>query len=227
MEENSKWKDVIRLKYKVEDGGWCTKIPKGGARANLWKDIRKETEQVQYQCIFALGDGSRVRFWEVNWCGEGPLREAFPALYLLADSKGAKVAEVWDSSRGERVWSPVFVRPFNDWEVEEVQNFLNLVNNCRVNQEENDRLVWKGDKNALYFVKANTALLEGSAGRIAPWKLVWNSIVSPKISFFAWEVWWGKILTMEQLKKRGFQLASRCPLCGNAEKDLNHFLLHY
>ena len=77
MEENSKLKDVIRLKYKVEDGGWFTKIPRGGAGANLWKDIRKETEQVQHQSRFALGDGSRVRLWEDNWCREGPLSEAF------------------------------------------------------------------------------------------------------------------------------------------------------
>ena len=32
---------------------------------------------------------------------------------------------------------------------------------------------------------------------------------------------------MEQLKKRGFQLASKSPLCGNAEEDLDHLLLHY
>ena len=103
---------------------------------------------------------------------------------------------------------------------------MNLVNNCRVNQEENDRLVWKGEKNGLYSVRVNTALLECSDGRIAPWKLVWNNILLPKISLFAWEVWWGKILTMEQLKKMGFQLASMCPLCGSAEEDLDHLLLH-
>ena len=31
---------------------------------------------------------------------------------------------------------------------------------------------------------------------------------------------------MEQIKKRGFELASRCPLCSNAEEDLDHLLLH-
>ena len=60
---------------------------------------------MQQQCRFALGDGSRVRFWEDNWSREGPFREAFPALYLLLDSRGAKAEKVWDSSRGE---APVF-----------------------------------------------------------------------------------------------------------------------
>ena len=56
------------------------------------------------------------------------------------------------------------------------------------------------------------------------WKVVQAGkpldIVPTKVSFFAWEVWCGKVLTMEQLKKRGFQLASMCSLCGRAEKIL-------
>ena len=43
-------------------------------------------------------------------------------------------------------------------------------------------------------------------------KMLWNPIVPTKVGFFAWEVWWGKILTMNQLQKRGFSLASRCTL---------------
>ena len=43
---------------------------------------------------------------------------------------------------------------------------------------------------------------------------------------FSWEVWWGKVLTMDQLKKRGFQLASRCPLCKEDEENIDHLLLH-
>ena len=27
-------------------------------------------------------------------------------------------------------------------------------------------------------------------------------------------------------KKRGFEMASKCPLCGEAEEDLNHLLIH-
>ena len=33
-------------------------------------------------------------------------------------------------------------------------------------------------------------------------------------------------MTMDQLKKRGFQMASRCPLCGKAEEVLDHLLIH-
>ncbi|RVW79159.1 Apoptosis inhibitor 5-like protein API5 [Vitis vinifera] len=33
---------------------------------------------------------------------------------------------------------------------------------------------------------------------------------SPKVSFFAWEASWGKVLTLDQVKKRGWDLANRC-----------------
>ena len=48
--------------------------------------------------------------------------------------------------------------------------------------------------------------------------------VPSKVGFFTWEVWWDKVLTMNQLKRRGFPLASRCPLCGE-EEDLHHLLI--
>ena len=56
--------------------------------------------------------------------------------------------------------------------------------------------------------------------------MLWNPIVPTKVGFFAWKVWWGKILNMDQLKKRGYSLASRCPLCGKVEETLEHLLIH-
>ena len=44
--------------------------------------------------------------------------------------------------------------------------------------------------------------------------------------FFAWEAGWGKALTMEQLKKKGYQMRSKCPLCKKVEKDLDCLLIH-
>ena len=58
-----------------------------------------------------------------------------------------------------------------------------------------------------------------------PRNLIWNSCIPTKVSFFAWEAWWGKVLTMDRLKKRDIYLASRCPLC-EREESLDHLLLH-
>ena len=95
------WKDVIRLKYQVEEGGWFTKNLKGSGRVGLWKDISKENRQLKLNTSFILGDGSRICFWEDCWCSERALREVFLTLYNQVDPKGVRVANVWDNGRGE------------------------------------------------------------------------------------------------------------------------------
>ena len=44
--------------------------------------------------------------------------------------------------------------------------------------------------------------------------------------FFAWEASWGKVLTLDQLKKRGWTLANRCFLCCAEEEFIDHILIH-
>ena len=65
----------------------------------VWKDIRREAQQLKKDYKFILGDEGRIRFWEDKWCGENPLRELFPTLYALADSKGAMMEEVWETMK--------------------------------------------------------------------------------------------------------------------------------
>ena len=50
--------------------------------------------------------------------------------------------------------------------------------------------------------------------------------MQPKISFFTWEVVWEKILTIDQLQRRGIHLANRGYLCLQYEKLVDHLLLH-
>ena len=35
---------------------------------------------MKLNCVFSLGDGSRVGLWEDPWCGENPLCDIFPTL---------------------------------------------------------------------------------------------------------------------------------------------------
>ena len=46
-EERAIWKEVIRLKCWVEEGGWFTKFPRGSFEVGLWKDISKEIGQLK------------------------------------------------------------------------------------------------------------------------------------------------------------------------------------
>ena len=94
----------------------------------LWKEIFKEVVQLKQNYCFELGNGAKLSFWEDAWCGETPLRLAFPSLFAISGSGEAKVEEVWEGLEVEGGWIFYFTRPFNDWEMEEVLYFIGIVN---------------------------------------------------------------------------------------------------
>ena len=118
------------------------------------------------------------------WCGKTLLRVSFPSLYALADSKGAMASELWENTGGNGVWNPKFNRGFNDWELECIQNFLGLLNSKKANPQKKDNLVWMVAKNGSFTVKENFTHLERGNCPLVPVKLLWNSRVPTKVSFF-------------------------------------------
>ena len=59
-----------------------------------------------------------------------------------------------------------------------------------------------------------------------PYRLIWNPVVPPKIGIFTWEAVWGKVLTLDNLKRRGVAFANRCFLCEEDEETIDHLLIH-
>ena len=59
-----------------------------------------------------------------------------------------------------------------------------------------------------FLLSLFTLTLEEVRVDLFPSCVVWNAWVPPKVSFFAWEATWGKVLTLDQLKRRGWSLAN-------------------
>ena len=51
--------------------------------------------------------------------------------------------------------------------------------------------------------------------------------LTPKVNIFFWILLQNKILTLENLKKRGFIIVNRCVLCKNDGELVDHIMLHY
>ena len=62
--------------------------------------------------------------------------------------------ELWDSSGEEGVWSPKFSRPFNEWEMEEVERLLLTIQGMRLDPNLEDRVLWKETKDGIFSVKS-------------------------------------------------------------------------
>lgn len=59
------------------------------------------------------------------------------------------------------------------------------------------------------------------------WIMVWKSEALPKIKFFIWVLLKGKILTAENLQKRGINSPSRYPNCYNTEETMHHLFVDF
>ena len=225
-ERDSLWRLVIGTKFGEGDGGWNSNDIRGGYGTGLWKDISKEWITFSQNATSSLGNGRRLRFWKDPWCGGTALCNAFPTLFNLVAHKDARVAEVWDSSRVDGGWSPVFERPFNDWEMEEVERFLLILHNKKIRPSQEDCLILKETRPDGFAVKLMYRKLMHSPPTDFLWHSIWNPIVPPKLGFFAWEASWGKVLTLDQLKRRGITLVNRCFLCEEEEETIDHLLIH-
>ncbi|WJZ95322.1 hypothetical protein VitviT2T_014100 [Vitis vinifera] len=187
VERDSYWKLIISSKYGVERGGWNTCGAKEGHGVGLWKEISKESLLLLNNVSFSVGDGKRVRFWKDIWCGNTPLCEAFPSLFDLAGSKDAWVTDYWDPMGEVGGWTPLFLRPFNNWEVEEVERLLSSIQGKRLDADGEDRMLWRGTKNEIFIVKSLYKSLDHSCGVSFPGNIIWSPYVPSKVSFFAWE----------------------------------------
>ena len=131
-------------------------------------------------------------------------------MFAIAASKDAWVNELWCGlEHGER-WSFLFTRLLKDREVE---RFLSIIGKATMIDVMEDELIWEENRDGFFLVKSMYKALRPRCPKSFPWAMVWKSCVQPKICFFAWEAIWGKIITNDQLQKRGFSLANRCYLC--------------
>ena len=122
--------------------------------------------------------------------------------------------------------NPVFTRLNNDWEMEEVETFFSRLHGHALRRGDEDVMFWRVSKKGFFTVKSFFSSLVLCIGREFPSSLVWNPWVPKRVNFFAWEAMWGRILTMDQLKRRGWVLPSRCYLCKVDEESANHVLIH-
>ena len=225
-EINALWRKAICCKFGESSGGWHTRDIRGSYGTSLWKDISKEWLFFYQNAVFVLGDGRRINFWRDAWSGAETLCNRFPNLFNIATNGEAKVAEIWDSREGDRCWSPTFIRPLNDWELEEMSSFLLILHGFKIRSTGVDKLSLKNVIDKGFSVKSMYKDVDGSPALDFPHRLVWNSVAPPKIGVFAWEASWGKVLTMDQLKRRGMTFANRCFMCEEEEETIDHLLIH-
>ena len=152
--------------------------------------------------MYDVGDGTRVKFWKHVWCGDFTFQEAFPKLYCLSRSKDSTMAEVMGWSARRFYWNVQFHRPPQDWEEEAFDRFMGLVYSSTVCGFGPNKVCWKPARNRGFEVRGYYSSFYPPTLVSFPWRMIWQSKVPPRVTFFSWSTSLGKILTTDNLRKR-------------------------
>jgi hypothetical protein len=192
----------------------------------LWKFIRAGWDTFSRFVKFKVGDGSRIQLWDDVWCNDVPLKEAFPGLYCLACIKDATVADSILFRGEDAHWEVNFTWTVQDWEIGTISSFLELLYSTTIKRNKEDRMCWRPSLTKGFHVKSYYKVLSSPGGGLFPWKSIWKVKVPPRVAFFSWTAALGKILTADNLRRRGLILVSWCCLCKADGESVDHLLLH-
>jgi hypothetical protein len=135
---------------------------------------------------FGVGDGSRIRFWHDIWCGEQPLKEAFPDFFQIASNKEAWVKDHLQMVNNVIQWNVPFSRAVQDWEVKVVMAFFAKLYAFRSHMGKSDSMRWIPSKQYLFEVKSfyhKLACLGIDVASSFPWRSIWKVKVPLRVSF--------------------------------------------
>jgi hypothetical protein len=89
-----------------------------------------------------------------------------------------------------------------------------------------DKISWISLKRKIFEVKSYYKLKVNSELVNGPWKIIWKSKVLPRVAFFMWTAVLGKILTMDNLRKKNIIVMDWCCICKKSGESIDHLLLH-
>ncbi|KAG2720367.1 hypothetical protein I3760_02G032600 [Carya illinoinensis] len=225
-EDTALWKQIVDAKYGRIWGNWCTNEIKGVFGVGLWKSIRKGWGDFVRNTNLKVGTGSNISFWHDVWCGDLALKLAFPRLFRIATCKGAAVADSYLFTNNMLNWNVDFSRDLQDWEVSEAADFYAILYASKIDQTRDDMLQWTHDSKSRFSVKSYYKILTSLGNITFPWKCIWKAKVPSKVAFFGWLVSLEKVLTTDNLRKRGFYVMDWCTMCKNDGESVNHLFLH-
>ena len=125
-----------------------------------------------------------------------------------------------------RNWGVGFIRNFNDWEIDGAAAFSHLLESHIPFREGEDCMRWKPKNSGEFTVQSFYETLRGSPPMSFPWKAIWKVKAPRRVSFFIWTAALGKILTSDNLIKRGYSLLSWYCMCRRSGETVDHLLIH-
>jgi hypothetical protein len=158
-----------------------------------------------------IGNGKKALFWTSSWIHGQMAKTIAPHLYGKTRRKKITVKQ----GMTNRKWIDHIFPPTTPEEVREFVKLWEAASAVQLNETVEDEVRWRWTQDGEYSTKS--AYLIQFVGVFAKTKIsvIWRAKAEPKCRFFAWTLLHKKILTANNLIKRGWTDDTDCRLCGN------------
>eukprot|EP00253_Pinus_taeda_P022226 PITA_22226 len=181
--------------------------------------------------FWEIRDGDLALFWEDKWQQKPTLlKDEFLGLKHETDNQGlVKVKDFWEHAHNTgkwRTWRKIDGREDRTLN-SKAQTLKRMLDQRMILVTGGqDQLRWGNNKEGNFNIKEAKGILLGleSQAPVRIWKKLWRHKGWMKIKLFMWLVHHRKILTWDNIRKRGMLGPSKCQLCEAQEETMEHLL---
>ncbi|GKE24074.1 RNA-directed DNA polymerase, eukaryota, reverse transcriptase zinc-binding domain protein, partial [Tanacetum coccineum] len=222
-QKESLWAKVIRAIHG-EDGK-VGKVINSGARS-CWTSIVNEIRNLSNHGVnvldnmqLKLGNGTTTSFWNDKWYGGGVLKDLFPRLYALENSKSVTVCDKLSDPSLD-----ISFRRKTRGGVEQLQfnGLSDLVNSVSLSPA-SDRWTWSLEGSGIFSVASIRKLIDAKRLPIVSSSTRWVKYVPIKFNVLAWKIKMDALPTRLNISRRGIDIHHiSCPVCDSGVESLDH-----
>nr|XP_011470584.1 PREDICTED: uncharacterized protein LOC105353269 [Fragaria vesca subsp. vesca] len=188
---------------------------KSYAPSSIWPGVRQFWKTVQDNSQWFIGSGNGIYFWRDKFMGR-PINEFFGSNVLMQDNSDL-VSKYIDN--GSWNLPPLLQLHY--------PALCGMINQVPVSEDPsvNDKLIWTSSASDELTAKQAYTFMRHSSNPVIWGKRLWAKYILPRMSFLAWKVLRGRVISDVLLQRRGIPWVSRCELCGVCSETLNHTFL--
>lgn len=190
--------------------------------ANLFTSTLKEVIGFARASIMRKpGNGNTISFWHEDW-GLGILKHTLPTLYTYCRDDTLTLANVWH----EPELLSLFMGTIPEEEETHLQQLNSQLRDITLNSGISDEAHWKWTSQAQFSVKSAYFTLMNRPRIGTHITRVWKLEAPPRFKVFGWLAMRNRILTIDNLKKKGMCIVNRCVMCRQHEETVKHLFHH-
>lgn len=215
------WIALLKQKhYKRRPAATALNAPKGCCP--VWRGILRMQAPFFTSIDFILHNGTETPFWNSRWSGTSSLKNRFPNLHEASSNLHISVS-TWATRFANRQ-NLGFAFPLNFQEHLEFQHLSLLSNNLVLEQDTNDSIFWRWTSDGSFSVKSASDFLSFDGLNICNPLFPWKLKIPLRVKLFLWLAERNKVLTTDNLMKRGWYGPTICVFCNSQGESLTHIL---